>query len=322
MDKNELKTVAEELLVEKVVKLKKTEEGLHNYNFIIETQNRKLIAKVAGSNSAIMSRALKKQFVFLKKYDKSLNIPVAVAYSEKNIIKRPILFLNFLEGTHLDFNDLSLDQVTSMAKEVARIHLISAKKYSYDYAAPPLHKGTFHDYAKVFTSAKVFKQYDQFACYISNKNHREIIEKGLDALKKELQNKKFFRRSKFSLLHTDLGKYNLIWKQDKPFFIDWDDKMYGDPASEVGYIFAINNSDSVFRKTFLNEYKKYVWDVYFQERIEFYELMNRLFDVMWSLSKFDENSDTLKTKSRKVYEGYYLERYLNLENYLHIKKIA
>lgn len=316
-----VKKITEEQIGEKVTKIFRTEHGLHNYNFVITTESRKLIAKVAGSNSAMQSQALKQQFGFLKKYSTQLNLPQPIHYSAENDLRHPILFLEFLDGDHINFNELSTAQIKKLAYEVARIHSITAHKFSADYATPPLRKGTYYDYAKTFTDIKVFNKFRQYSCHITKPEHRKIIDAGLHFLKDELKNKKLFRRTTFSLLHTDIGTYNLIWKQNESFFIDWDDKMYGDPASEIGYIFAINNASSKFRKVFLTEYQKHIWDVHFQERIKFYELMNRLFDVGWSLSKFDKNADTLKTKSKKVYEEFYDERYANLKDHLLENKI-
>lgn len=322
MDIEKVRKISEKVLSEKVLDIKKTPLGINNYNFIIKTDCRKVIAKVATSKVAIKNKALKRQYDFLKSHKALINLAVAVGYSGNNELGKPILYSEFISGKYIDFDKLSDSQIKNFAIEVARIHSNVKETFSDNFMARPICKGTFYDYANKISENTVFTDYEKYSRNIEVGAHKIVIENALGILRDKLRVGKYFRGKRFRLLHSDINKENIIWKGDIPFFVDWDEKIYGDPADEIAYIFAINNSIKRFRKLFLKEYKKHIWDKHFLERIKIYELKNRLFDVVWALSKLDKSSDTLKDKRPDVYREFYRVRFGGLIKFFGVGKNA
>lgn len=147
-----------------------------------------------------------------------------------------------------------------------------------------------------------------------------MIQQAIKQLHDSLEtSKNAFTGTQFSTLHTDIWSLNVVWNESKPTFVDWEDMCFGDPADELAYILAINNVSEHFKTIFMQAYLQGTHDPFFMERLDIYTLKARLFDLIWSIKKLDEEAQGQPghiQKAEGIYENFYNVRLVSLRKYM------
>jgi aminoglycoside phosphotransferase (APT) family kinase protein len=227
--------------------------------------------------------------------------------------------MEFAEGKHKDFNDLSDTEIRNFAHAAADLHGITREgTFAKNPDTPDDVEGDQADYLQSHM-AHYREWLVQSASSIPPED-QEIIQRAQDEVQQQLeQHRGAFSGREFSLLHNDIVILNVLWDQQQPMLIDWETPAFGDRADEVAYIFAINNTSKGFRQTFLDEYEKYVDDPTLRERIPVYELKNRFMDVAWAITKLHEEAagtNPLMKKEEGLYRNFYEKRLRGLKDCL------
>lgn len=251
---------------------------------------------------------------------KGMHAPKALYLGKPDFIDSSALIMEFVEGEHKEFNDLSSTEVKNFAHAVADIHKITRDGvFSKCPDFPEDVKGTQYNYLQSYIDNTITRWLDEADPSLYAKD-KEIIQAAQEELQKQMgKHKDAFSNTTFSYLHNDIVILNVLWNNNQPTLIDWESPSFGDRADEVAYIFAINNTSSEFEQTFLEEYEKYIDDPTLRQRVEVYKLKNRLMDVTWAISKLDEEAsgkNPLMKKAEGLYKGFYDIRLKGLKEHL------
>ncbi len=296
------------------------DSGHHNYNFRIELNNDATLQYIvrfhpgtSSDNDPILG-----EFGKLKSLN-GLHCPRVHYVGAFEGVESQVLIMEFIPGEHKDFEILTDDEIGSLAQAIKDIHGITSDTYSSRLGAQADSHGTHLSYANALISSTIDNRIAKLNPDIY-KNDAQLIHNAIKQLHDWLKiSENAFTSTQFSVMHTDIWSLNVIWDEGKPTFIDWEDMCYGDPADEVAYIFAINNVSDHFKKYFLDTYVRSMQDTFFSERLRIYTLKARLFDLIWSIKKLDEemsNQPGYIQKEKGVYEEYYIVRLNALKKFI------
>lgn len=291
--------------------------GMHHLNF-------KATISGGGITAAFVVRfptkkeeaeALQNEHWYIHLLDPSVT-PESVFYTDKTSFGLPLLITRFAPGKHIRFNSLTDVQIRHLAAITHTLHSVHRDKFSVGDAMLPTNSGTVLDYTKLAVAEFIDKRYREVADHVPHdqalfKQARRLLEDRLQAASTS------WLSSRFSLCHGDIGDGNVLWEGNTPRLIDWDGANFGDPANEIGYIFAINNVSEDWRRTFLTAYLQHDPESTVIDRIDTHILKNRLADVVWSIGKMHEAAagsvvGLTTQQSQELYE----ERRKNLQAYL------
>lgn len=294
--------------------------GLHNVNFkvtVTDGVNQRIcVLRTPDSNKDAAALASENYYVQL--LQNSGTTPKILHYSQDTTLNRPIIISEFITGKHLQFDELDNYQITLLAQKLVRIHAVKNELFSIGNAKLPKTKGTLKDYAEATVREKITKRYKIYSKEVVHDaaavNQAQAI---LHTLLSGATNSSWDART-FSLCHGDIGAGNIIWADTDLWFIDWDDARFGDPADDIGYIFAINHMGPDFQRTFLDAYSKESKDASIASRTDAYVLKNYLFDVVWAIGKLYQikNESSLIEISESQYREMYEQRLSNLKTYM------
>jgi len=298
----------------------KLDAGLHNLNFKLELSDGgnkyPVVLRIADNNRRPDSLTNEKYYIDILK---DTNICPRVLFYERNgINNKPVLVSEFIEGSHIKFKDLSTEQIKVLATKIASIHSNHKTSFSTGNAQLPSENGTLKDYAQKTIKDRIDYPYKIYKVAVDH--DKELINKACSMLQDLLRqdSEVSWSNNTFSLCHGDIGWGNVIWNNSSPYFIDWDDARFGDPADDLAYIFAINDLDEDFQKTFLQAYIEESNDKSVTPRLKAYILSNYLFDVTWSLGrlyKLSQGKSLIKVSEEK-YQEMYEKRLMNLKTYI------
>jgi len=212
----------------------------------------------------------------------------------------PISFEEYATGQHMDFDDLPAPAIRAFATAISEVHSRQSSAFSNNSGCEPICSGNYADYLWAMVEESV----DQRLAAIEDLSpYAEAIEL-ISIKKQELEmtvqaNAASFAGSRFSLLHHDLSRNNVMWCPNGGIsLIDWN-PTYGDPADDLDYIFTDNNTSLQFKQSFLESYQPPAGsgDVY--ARLQAYTLKNRLDDLAWSMTM----RQAIPKEYHHVYEG-------------------
>lgn len=191
-------------------------KGNHNANYVLETSKGKFVLRIENN---LQFNNLEKEFNFLKKAEKGLGPKVYFFDKSKNVFPRKYLIEEFIEGKH-PLSKVSNNFVVQMAKWFKRLHRTKTSKKP-DCAE----RGYYSPNCAI-------KPY--YSNYLKYKNHLDnelqlkidkIFERCIEICK---ENEVIFSGiKKFSLLHNDPSKDNILIKGNKIRLIDWEFVSYG-----------------------------------------------------------------------------------------------
>ncbi len=294
--------------------------GHHNYNFRIELNNDATLQYIVRFHPGASSQndPIAEEFDKIKSLY-GLHCPQVYYVGTFEGIESQVLIMEFIPGEHKDFERLTDDEIGSLAQAIKEVHSITGNTYSSRLGGLADSHGTHLSYANALIEGTIDNRISKLNQEIY-KDDAQLIHGAIKQLHDWLKvSENAFTSTQFSVLHTDIGSLNVIWKEGKVTFVDWEDMCYGDPADEVAYIFAINNVSDHFKKCFLDTYVHTMQDPFFAERLRIYTLKARLFDLIWSIKKLDEemsNQSGYIQKEKGVYEGFYIERLNALKKFM------
>jgi aminoglycoside phosphotransferase (APT) family kinase protein len=292
----------------KGVRLQRLAGGLHNVNYLVEFDAvpNKFIARFHPGNLPGTDRTAEE--VAHMQLVVQLPVPRIILADKPAFLSSTIMLQEFIAGSHKEFPSLTTIEVGALARVVARMHVITRDTYSPSLGASPDMHGTFADYLRSLTRTTIDVKLD-----VIDKHEYADSAEIVDAARAKLDTMidcDGMASSTFSLLHTDIGSGNVIWREDgSPIIIDWEELSFGDPADEVAYIFAINNVDDEWQSAFLEQYQHLKTDQLLTTRLPAYILKNRLFDLAWAIGKLHNirsgAHSGLLQGSLDLYQGYY-----------------
>lgn len=290
--------------------------GLHhlNYKIVIDGNDETaFVARLAATPHH--AATLRNEHWYISQL--GMGIAPEVVYSNDETPLGPLVISRFYAGSHKVVAKLADNEIRRLAAKLRAVHGITSHRFSVGDAEKPSRTGTFRDYARLNVAVNIDDAY-QLAKSV---RHDEQLVTAARSLLGELLSDPdpAWEGDVFSLCHGDIGDGNLLWTADDVRLIDWDGANFGDPANEIAYIFAINNTDDHFQSVFLEAYLDGAADKEgMLQRLPAYVLRNRLFDTVWAIGKVHEataGGSLIKTPVEECW-AMYEERRRNLQVYL------
>lgn len=198
--------------------------------------------------------------------------------------------------------------ISGIAKILSKLHTQSLNRFG---RIRNRHKGNYYDYfihqAKGSSSSinsllthnntSVKKLYSFLSDAISN------AENEIEPIREQLS-----KISKFSLLHLDMSKSNLLQGKRTIYLVDWGSSRVGDPAHEIANFFLLNNLTKSEEHLFLLSYGKATLD--FQKRIQLFKIIALAGNIGWY---GDPKKCVITTQNRKQVIKSFERDLINLE---------
>ena len=166
-------------------------------------------AKGRGDRTAEEYRKLKQA--------NGIHAPKALYLGKPDFIDSSVLIMEFVEGEHRDFNDLSPDAIRNLAHAVADIHKITREgEFSKTPDDPKDVGGTHYDYLQSYIDHNTTNRLKDADPSIYARD-KEVIDRAEHKLKKEMgDHRDAFSGTTFSYLHNDIVNLNVLWKNERP----------------------------------------------------------------------------------------------------------
>ncbi len=266
IDKFELQKDIEEFIKEEnlgtmVKSITKVTGGLSHRMYKVVTNKR--IYAVKELNSGVMKRQeTYSNFVFSEKVadiakENGITAIGAMKLKNDDIIRkihdRYFMAFDWLEGKILKAEQITEKHCKIIGEELAKIHNIDFSK--------------IEDNKRKNISTKQFEwnNYLKLAKK-ENKKYTNILEQNIDLLYElnEKSNKAvIYANDNLIISHTDLDRKNIMWKECRPFIIDWEASGYINPTIEliqVAWYWSGGDVENIDYKKFeivVNSYKKH-----------------------------------------------------------------
>ncbi len=290
--------------------------GFHHVNYKVAVSGKSkatFVVRIAAT--AHHAATLRNEYWYISQL--GMGIAPEVVYSSDKTPFGPVMISRFCAGSHKIVAALADEEIRRLAAKLRAVHGITSRYFSVGDTEKPKHAGTFRDCARLNVVASIDDTYR----LAKNISHDErLVAAARNLLGEQLADPdQAWEGNSFSLCHGDIGEGNLLWTADDLWLIDWDGANFGDPANEIAYIFAINNTDVRWQQVFLETYLGGVADMSdILRRLPTYLLRNRLFDTVWAIGKMHEATSGVSLSKTAVeeYWGLYGEGREDLEHYL------
>lgn len=215
----------------------------------------------------------------------------------------PVMFVEYIEGEHKDFNRLTRSETAAFAGAVSLVHSVTESRFSHNSGQMPCREGTYADYIRAM--------FDESVCarlYRTDLSRYDGAESLLVASKKRLNKMldseaTLFGGSTFTRLHHDINPRNVLFGPNgEVTLIDWNYTV-GDPADDLDYIFTNNNGSPAFRETFLDLYPPNPETGDVIARMDACTLKNRTDDFAWTIERCEQSPDDPQ-RINDYYERY------------------
>jgi len=243
LTKRQANLIAEKIN-EKLVKFSFLAKGNHNENYFFETDRRKYVLRIENNP---MFKNLKTEYKLLKSLENFCVGPkVFLLDTSHKIIQTDYFLEEFIPGKHPK-RKISKTFVILMANWFKRLH-------SYKTSKKPNcgKKGYFSLSCAIKPYYNNFKKYG-FALDPKLLNEvNTLFNSAIEICKKE--DKIFSNHKKFSILHRDTSKDNILIKGKKVMLIDWEFASVGPPEWELVYFLQSYKLEKDDRELFLKTY--------------------------------------------------------------------
>ena len=214
----------------KIVGISKVTGGLSHRMYKVVTD--KEIYAVKKLNPGLMKREeAYSNFVFTERVidiAKENGIPAIGAIKfGKDIMKRIngsfFMVFEWIDGKILKSEEITEKHCEILGRILSQIHNIDFSRIEDDGKK------------KIKTEEFEWNNYLELAKK-SNKTYVDILEKNIELLQdlnKKANEANEYSKKKLVISHTDLDRKNVMWKEDKPFIIDWDASGYINPTIEL-----------------------------------------------------------------------------------------
>ena len=287
-------------------------EGLHNVTFLLETggaTNRRFVVRFHPGDSEGRDMVAA-EYECLEALKGSCS-PRAVYLGKPDFLAASLMIMEYVPGEHRSFDSLSDQEIGVLARTLARLHSRTSAVFS---PRPP-------GFAALSSQREAAERSIQRWTIdrlrdLERTYHEEgiaLAEEALDILWGEIERHNgAFQAAADNLCHGEPNPKNVIWNKAGLTLIDWTDWGFGDPADEISFMFAMNNSGEDFQKVFLAEYADERTDVGMATRVRVYILKSRIEDLVWSMQQLEkerlgQHSEFLN-QGRETYQEYYRAR--------------
>jgi thiamine kinase-like enzyme len=283
----------------------RTESGESNHNFVVEGEE-KMVLRVSrdiSRESRLENEAEKLEFLESEGFD---CVPRKIHF-EKDTDIGDVLLETYVGSKDIGKKDLNEARIRSLAKNIARIHSIPARKYEKFSGTKTRSDRTLkevfqEDFRK--WSRRPFEEYLELAGK-PDERIRKFFER-----QKELLDRVPDIEIDQGLTHGDLG-FNLRASGDRAFIIDWEFSRFDYPENEILYCFEHEDLDREQRKIFLEEYRKHrKLGNGFEKVRKIYPKFLAFNDMIWAakrVEKGDDKQELFEERLEKL-EEYYIDR--------------
>ena len=252
-------------------------EGSYALLFDLPDHSSNLVAKAWKNREQDFRRGANENIVLrLLKIRHFKNAPKLEGYLQPSTV----LFEEKIDGETV--KEFDKDQIERLALALADLHSIELNAYGKPFTRRK--NGTRMDYLLdgIETLHKIAEP------FVSQREVMELIARSVE--KMSLQANKTldaFSDTKFTLIHFDLNKNNIIYakKDGDPVIVDWEQASAGDSAMDIAKLFLKSNFDAGLKQDFLNTYESHQAkpDPHFQERLNVYEVFVLINSIIWRL---------------------------------------
>jgi len=257
---------------EKLIRVSFLAKGNHNKTYFFETDKRKYVLRIENNP---MFKNLKKEYKLLKSIEKLGVAPkVFLLDTSHKIIKTDYFLEEFIPGIHPK-RKVSKTFVILMANWFKKLH-------SYKVSEKPdcCNKGYFSLSCAIKPYYKNVKKYSYALTPKLLEEVDILLGYAVKICKKE--DKLFSNYKKFSILHRDPSKDNILIKGKKVILIDWEFSSFGLPEWELVYFLQSYKFGKSQRELFLKTYG-YSNNKKAMTRLKILSLLNICGDVGYSV---------------------------------------
>jgi thiamine kinase-like enzyme len=245
--------------------------------------NLSILAKVNDKIKLVFRIGLRKDLEKRMKYEfRMLRLlphdigPEPIYFDDsKKIINHAYMILSYVEGKAT--NRWGKKQLSLHAKKLALLH-----KKKYDFRGTPEEK-----HKKIDLMQKFREQAQGYGGMFSDKDIKPLLQNVSKFVKEN--NHYFTSQKKFSLIHGDGCKDNILFSKNDVHYIDWEFIQMGDPAEDLTRFFYQDiQVDPWFIKLnrkkleyLLNEYLKYHKDKTLKERVIVWNAVLKFLDFLY-----------------------------------------
>lgn len=302
------------------VTLRALQSGCSNFNFHVSCNDISCVFRFSAKKCEEGMDRLGREYTILQHPALEGIAPRALHFGACDAIGRTILATEFIEGEHKNFNDLSDKEITALATRVSKLHTIRQPYYLSPDGVEK--EGTYRDALATFLRFGVHERRVRMATHPDFYPEADgLLDEGLSQLETLISHSKdAFEGNMFSLTHHDINPENVLWRDGRPVFIDWEYGQSNDPAQEVSYLIINNYVDDEVTQKFLAAYQPPENDKGFFARMEVYTLANILDDVCWAREElfcatYPKEGFT-PTQTPEYYKEAYTIRVALLKKYL------
>lgn len=249
---------------------KRVSGGLLNRMYKVKTDKgifaiKLLNPEVMKRKNAIHNHTFAEKIANISKEKGVKSLPAKVINNKtiQKVNEYYFLVFDWFDGRAISDEELSIDKVKKVAKELAKLHKVNFEDMKNECKA-------YYDINEV--------DWNFYMQRLNNENLKELLEKNIKYLS-ELDKKSIKALQKISdnmvLSHRDLDLPNVLWNSnDEPVFIDWESSGLINSSMEViDTAWNWSGSQKYFDKekfkTFINTYKENGGDLSdFQEAIK------------------------------------------------------
>ena len=280
----------------KTINVKKLAAGCYNINYLVKINSKHYVFRINVHRDAFEGGNLEKEFATLKKLN-GFHSPKVFLLDKK--FKHPLIVEEFIKGNKI--SKLSNSLVKKIAKALAEIHLAFSSKKRKPKSIKNKYISRFNKRLKLIRKNK--KMFDTLSAY-ANKAKKYLDKKDL-----------FFQKhAKNVFSHGDMHCGNIILRNGKVFFTDWENSKFDDPAFDIvaffyesenlQYFNEKNSISAAHKRLFLKEYLKINPDKHLRGKIDIIYPLRWLSDTLWLACRIVDYEDIPKGLRGKLKEEY------------------
>ncbi len=202
----------------------------------------------------------------------------------------PVTCVSYVEGEPKDLNQLSANYIEELGRALARIHSVDTRALYLPQGVYPnaaSAKEYLVEHLKSSINSKIPQPDVELPAGVSEKfwlAYSKVCIAAINGLKDEL----FSSDERLSLVHGDVVGLNVIWRDQKPVLIDWEDTRLAEPAEEIAYTFTENKLDAGRRNAFWEGYssqaEKDIGEL--KARVAVWEPVTAFGSAIWWLDRY------------------------------------